>query len=164
MYQTVSRALFLICRARPLCRRSRSSYTGARRHGAMSQLCCSNVVAPSAAKHGRLECLKHAHKNGCPWDKDTCECAAENGHIECLKYAHENGCPYPNELLSVVVKQILFPKWRMAVKARVSRPYAYHWMEDTARTLCAEGGKGRKCDYAAFTTYCNEAFPTSGRV
>jgi len=164
MYQTVSRALFLICRARPFCRRSRSSYTGARRHGAMSQLCCSNVVTLSAAMHGHLERLKFAHENGCPWDEDTCEIAAENGHIECLKYAHENGCPYPNELLSVVVKQILFPKWRMAVKARVSRPYAYHWMEDTARTLCAEGGKGRKCDYAAFTTYCNEAFPTSGRV
>ena len=41
---------------------------------------------------GHLECLKYAHENECPWDKETCSSAAESGHLECLKYAHENGC------------------------------------------------------------------------
>ena len=45
----------------------------------------------AAALHGYLECLKYAHENGCPWDEWTCEGAAEHGHLECLKYAHENG-------------------------------------------------------------------------
>ena len=46
-----------------------------------------------AAYYGHLECLKYAHENGCPWDAWTCSEAALNGHLECLKYAHENGCP-----------------------------------------------------------------------
>jgi hypothetical protein len=25
-----------------------------------------------AAKNGHLECLKYAHEQGCPWDKNTC--------------------------------------------------------------------------------------------
>jgi ankyrin repeat protein len=46
-----------------------------------------------AALYGRLECLKYARENGCPWNALTCHYAAQNGHIECLKYARENGCP-----------------------------------------------------------------------
>ena len=45
----------------------------------------------NAAKNGHLECLVYAHKNGCPLGEDTCFYAAINGHLECLKYAHKNG-------------------------------------------------------------------------
>ena len=100
-----------------------------------------------AAENGRLECLKYAHENGCPWDEETCNIDAENGQIECLKYAYENGCPYPQELKSTIVKKILIPKWRDSVKVR---PYIFHWIEDTAKTLYAKNGKGRKRDYDTF--------------
>ena len=51
------------------------------------------TACQTAAKNGQLECLKHAHEHGCPWDEKTCESAAKNGHLECLKYAREHGCP-----------------------------------------------------------------------
>ena len=51
-------------------------------------------VCVMAAKNGHLDCLKYAHVNECPWDRDTCTMAARNGHINCLNYAHENGCPW----------------------------------------------------------------------
>jgi hypothetical protein len=42
--------------------------------------------------NGHLDCLKYAHKNGCPWDdKKICRSTITNGNLECLKYAHENG-------------------------------------------------------------------------
>ena len=47
-----------------------------------------------AAKNGNLNCLKYAHENGCPWNKDTCHYASQNGHLNCLKYAHENSCSW----------------------------------------------------------------------
>ena len=52
------------------------------------------TACQTAAKNGQLECLKHAHENGCPWDENTCAFAAMNGNLDCLKYAHENGCPW----------------------------------------------------------------------
>ena len=81
----------------------------------------------------------------CPWDDWTCRYAM--GHLKCLKYARENGCPYPQELKSTIVKKILIPKWRDSVKIR---PYIFHWIEDTAKTLYAEKGQGRKRDYDTF--------------
>ena len=48
-----------------------------------------------------------------------------------VKYAYKNGS-YPKELLSIVVKKILIPKWRDSVKIR---PYIKHWIEDTAKTV-----------------------------
>ena len=50
-----------------------------------------------AAKNGHLECLKYAHNNGCPWDEFTCKSAASNGQLECLKYAFNNGCHWNKE-------------------------------------------------------------------
>jgi hypothetical protein len=47
-----------------------------------------------AISKGRLDLLIIYHKNGSPWDRDTCAWAAESGHLECLKYLHENGCPW----------------------------------------------------------------------
>ena len=66
-----------------------------------------------------INLLKYAHKNGCPWGKDTCKFAAKNGHLdwnnitikkiinatsngqlECLKYAHENGCQWDKNTCS----------------------------------------------------------------
>ena len=100
-----------------------------------------------AANNGHLECLKYAHENGCPWDELTCHYAAQNNHFDCLKYAHENGCPYPKELMSTIVKKILIPKWRAAVK---SRQLVIYWMERSAQTSCAENGRARIEDKNSF--------------
>ena len=48
----------------------------------------------AAAWEGRLEVLRWARQNGCPWDEDTCCKAAEGGHLDLLQWAHENGCPW----------------------------------------------------------------------
>ena len=53
-----------------------------------------------AATYGRLECLKYAHDNGCPWNESTCTYAAVNRHLECLKYARDNGCPWNESVCS----------------------------------------------------------------
>ena len=100
-----------------------------------------------AAENGHIDCLKYLHENGCPWSTETCTKAATNGHLDCLEYAHENGCPWN------IVKEILIPKWRAAVKIR---PYLLHWIEDTSKTLYAETGKGRKCDYDTFVEDFND--------
>jgi hypothetical protein len=98
-----------------------------------------------------INCLKYAHENGCPWSTETCHSAWENDCLECLEYAHKNGCPYPEDykskIVKKIVKEILIPKWRDSVKIR---PYILHWIEDTAKRLCAETGKGRKRDYDTF--------------
>ena len=47
----------------------------------------------SAAYNGHLDCLKYAHENGCPWDKNMLLNAAYEDILDCLKYAHENGAP-----------------------------------------------------------------------
>ena len=55
-----------------------------------------------AVKNGHLNCLKYAHENGCPWDKETCYWAAKYGRLNTLKYAYENGCPYDiNDVLDI---------------------------------------------------------------
>ena len=59
-----------------------------------------------AAVSGHLDCLKYAHKNGCPWDEWTPSRAALNGHIHCLVYAFENGCPYNIEKEEKILKEI----------------------------------------------------------
>ena len=46
------------------------------------------------AGNGHLDCLRYVHKNGCPWNDVTTYVAAANGHLDCLRYAHENGCPW----------------------------------------------------------------------
>ena len=50
---------------------------------------------------GKLEFLRYAHKNGCPWDEDTCEQASTFGNLDCLRYAHENGCPWNSRVIYV---------------------------------------------------------------
>ena len=107
----------------------------------------STETCNKAAKNGHIDCLKYLHENSCPWSTETCTKAATNGHLDCLEYAHENGCPWN------IVKEILIPKWRAAVKIR---PYLLHWIEDTSKTLYAETGKGRKCDYDTFVEDFND--------
>ena len=60
-----------------------------------------NEAANWAAIYGRLDCLRHAHKNGCPPHKSVCDYAAMGGHIACLRYAHENGYPYDERVCTV---------------------------------------------------------------
>ena len=57
--------------------------------------CIWSLVGARAAFNGHLECLKYAHENGCPWDKEDFVDLLPLMVIlfECLKYAHENGCP-----------------------------------------------------------------------
>ena len=50
----------------------------------------NKYTCDNAAKNGHLECLEYAHKNGYPLGED----AAMNGHLDCLQYAHENGFPW----------------------------------------------------------------------
>jgi hypothetical protein len=104
-------------------------------------------ICSVAAVNGHLECLKYAHENGSSWSAETCANAAKHDHIDCLKYAYENGCPYPEELLSTIVKKILIPKWRDAVK---TRSIVYYWMECSAKTSCGQNGRARIEDINSF--------------
>ena len=40
-------------------------------------------------KNGNLVILKYLHKEGCPWNEESCQVASKNGHLEILKYLHE---------------------------------------------------------------------------
>jgi hypothetical protein len=46
-----------------------------------------------------------------------------------------------------IVKLVLLPKWREAVKAR---GILFYWMGKTQESSCAEGGGGRKRDRSEF--------------
>lgn len=48
----------------------------------------------AAAAYGRLDCLAYAHESGCAWNGDACAVAAAFGQNECLEYAHRRGCPW----------------------------------------------------------------------
>jgi len=50
-------------------------------------------------------------------------------------------------LLSTIVKKILIPKWRNAVKIH---QIIYYWMERSAQTSCAENGRARNEDINSF--------------
>ena len=42
-------------------------------------------------ENGHLSCLKYAHENGCPSDKEECiKLAKKYNHLECVKYIEEN--------------------------------------------------------------------------
>ena len=41
---------------------------------------CSNL-----ASRGMIDCLKYAHQNGCPWDKNVCVVASKNGSFRLFK-------------------------------------------------------------------------------
>ena len=81
-----------------------------------------------------------------------CTAMACKDNLECLKYAYENGCSYPKNLLSIIVKKILIPKWRNSVKIR---PIIYYWMERSAQTSCAENGRARNEDINSFVNDFN---------
>jgi hypothetical protein len=50
-------------------------------------------------------------------------------------------------LLPTIVRKILIPKWRAAVKIR---PYILYWMEHITQTLCAKDGRYQKEDLNSF--------------
>jgi len=58
-------------------------------------------ICYTAARQGRLNCLKLAHDKGCDWDELTTIGAAENGHLDCLMFAFENGCPWDENVTHV---------------------------------------------------------------
>ena len=45
----------------------------------------------AASMGGKLEVLKWAWENGCPWDENTRTWGAMGGKLEVLKWARENG-------------------------------------------------------------------------
>lgn len=47
-----------------------------------------------AAWGGNVKCLEFLHRNGFVWNMDTTVQTAIYGRVECLKYAIENGCPF----------------------------------------------------------------------
>jgi hypothetical protein len=94
-----------------------------------------------------LKCLKYAHETGFPWNELICQEAATAENWECLRYAHENGCPYWQHLREDIVKHVLLPKWREAVK---KRGILFYWMEKAMESACSEGGEGRKRDREEF--------------
>ena len=63
-----------------------------------------------AARSGRLDVLKYAHENGCPWNEETCAIAAEYGHLDILKYLHKNGCPWDGRTWSSAYEKPI-KKW-----------------------------------------------------
>jgi hypothetical protein len=67
--------------------------------------------------------------------------------IHVQEYAHKNGCPYPKYLLTFIIKKILIPKWRAAVKSRFIIIY---WMELGAQSSCAENRRARIEDINSF--------------
>lgn len=89
-------------RSRPLCQRSLREWSGERRpihrhfecfkyalqHGA--DISSSNICN-TAALHGHLACLRHAHEQGAPWSAETALCCSS---LDCLRYCVEKGCPY----------------------------------------------------------------------
>jgi hypothetical protein len=48
----------------------------------------------AAATFGSLDIMKYAHEHGCAWYSAVCTNAAQAGELECLRYAVEHGCPY----------------------------------------------------------------------
>ncbi len=46
------------------------------------------------AEHGKLECIRYAHKQECKLSNSAMELAAKNGHLDCLQYLHLNGCKF----------------------------------------------------------------------
>jgi hypothetical protein len=72
-----------------------------------------------AALFGHLEVLKWIRKNGCPWDTDTCSSAARRGHSEILKWARENGCPWNEETCTVAAKTGHFEALRAALARNI---------------------------------------------
>ena len=49
--------------------------------------------------YGHLDCIKYARENGCSWGTRTTSIASEYGHIDSLKYAIENGCPFNQQIM-----------------------------------------------------------------
>ena len=50
-----------------------------------------------AARHGHLDVLKHAHKQGCPVDARVCAAAAYGGHVELLEYLRAEEVPWDEQ-------------------------------------------------------------------
>lgn len=53
-----------------------------------------------AAKSGRLHVLEWLRNHGCPWNSWTCLYAADGGHLHILKWARERGCHWNESVCS----------------------------------------------------------------
>jgi len=54
-------------------------------------------VTAAAAGAGKLDTLRYARQNGCPWSALTVYSAIINNHDDAMRYACENGCPLSAE-------------------------------------------------------------------
>ncbi len=43
-----------------------------------------------------------------PWNETTCQYAAQHGRLDCLRYAHENGCPWDKVYVSIYSSILTF--------------------------------------------------------
>ncbi|KAK3252072.1 hypothetical protein CYMTET_38630 [Cymbomonas tetramitiformis] len=68
------------------------------------EISLKRVACESAAASGSLECLTHAHRNGCEWTEKVCTAAAAGGHLECLAYARDRGCAWSEECSTAAAK------------------------------------------------------------
>lgn len=72
---------------RHLCAEGRNAH---KRH-----VCCTGTAyMRTLADRGRLEVMRWARTNGCPWSLFTCSRAASSGHLKVIKWARANGCPW----------------------------------------------------------------------
>jgi len=66
--------------------------------------CCDRLIGDgrfisirtckTVARLGYLDCIKVAHRMGCPWDPMRAAIAAEHGQLSGLQYLHKNRCPW----------------------------------------------------------------------
>ena len=52
------------------------------------------IVAGAPRMTDKLQCVRYAHENGCPWHVNTTSYIATHGNFALLRYAHEHGCPW----------------------------------------------------------------------
>lgn len=53
-----------------------------------------STVCAVAARYGKLQILKWAHRQGCPWDASVCESLVTRRDLHGLVWARKHGCPW----------------------------------------------------------------------
>jgi hypothetical protein len=92
--------------------------------------------------------LKWAHRNGCPWNEDTCAMAAKHGHLAVLQYARENGCPWDENTITCAARSSHLEilqwaresscPWSASTQVRAAEMSHLHWAYDNGRPFDME--------------------------